>query len=147
MMTADDLAALDRQLHAAEGWRPYLYDDATGKRITQGSTVIGHPTIGYGFNLDAIELPQEAGDVWFETIRTRVINEVFNSLPWTQHLAVGPLRAVVDIAYNSGVRGLTGFHKMLDALQRGDFVTAKQEVINSTLAEGRKQRLAALMLS
>lgn len=146
-MTADDLAALDRQLHANEGWRPYLYDDATGKRITQGTTVIGHPTLGYGFNLDAIELPQEVGDVWFDTIRTRVINEVFNALPWTQHLSIGPLRAVVDLAYNAGVGGLLGFHKMLDALSRGDLVTAKQEMLNSTIAPGRKQRLAALILS
>lgn len=146
-MTTDELSALDRQLHANEGWRPYLYDDATGKRITQGCTVIGHPTIGFGFNLDAIELPENVGDLWFETIRTNRINEIFNALPWTQRLGIGPLRAVIDIGYNAGVRGLLGFHKMLDALQRGDLVTAKLEVINSTLPEGRKQRLAALILS
>lgn len=146
-MTADELAALDRQLHAAEGWRPYLYDDATGKRITQGSTVIGHPTIGYGFNLDAIDLPQEAGDAWFETMRTRVINEVFNALPWTQRLPTGPLRAIVDIAYNAGIGGLGKFHKMLDAAQRGDYSAASLEIVHSQLAPNRAQRLATLMRS
>lgn len=144
-MTADELAALDRQLHAAEGWRPYLYDDATGKRITQGSTVIGHPTIGYGFNLDAIDLPQEAGDVWFGTIRTRTINEVFNALPWTQHLPMGPLRAVVDIAYNAGLDGLRGFHKMLAFAEAGNYPAAALEIIDSQLAPNRAKRLAALM--
>ncbi len=144
-MTIDDLNALDRQLHAAEGWRPFLYDDATGKRITQGSTVIGHPTIGYGFNLDAIDLPQEAGDVWFATLRTRVINEVFNALPWTQRLGAGPLRVLIDVAYNSGLHGLLGFHKMLAALEAGDLVTAGRELTNSRLAPGRAQRLAALI--
>lgn len=146
-MTVDDLDALDRQLHAAEGWRPYLYDDATGKRITQGSTVIGHPTIGFGFNLDAIDLPEDAGNVWFATIRTRVINELFNALPWTQRLGAGPLRALIDVAYNSGLGGLLGFHQMLAKLEAGDVVGASTELINSKLAPGRAQRLAVLMKS
>lgn len=146
-MTQDDLDALDRQLQANEGWRPYLYDDATGKRITKGSTVIGHPTIGHGLNLDALDLPLDIGIAWFEVQRTRVINEVFNALPWTQKLGSGPFRAVVDVAYNAGVNGLLGFHKMLDALAKGDLVTAQREVINSSLAPGRAQRLAALIRS
>ena len=145
-MTTEDIDALDRQLQANEGWRPYLYDDATGKRITQGSTVIGHPTIGHGLNLDALDLPLEIGTAWFELQRTRVINEVFNALPWTQKLGSGPLRVVIDISYNAGVNGLLGFHKMLEALNRGDLVTAQREVINSQLAPGRAKRLAALML-
>lgn len=146
-MTADDLAALDRQLVAEEARRHYLYDDATGKRITKGSVVVGHPTIGIGFNLDALDMPDAVIDLWFDEIRTRRINEVFNALPWTQRLGMGPLRAVIDIAYNAGLEGLLGFHKMLDALQRGDLVTAQIEVINSKLAPGRAQRLAALIRS
>lgn len=146
-MTADDVAALDRQLVANEARKNYLYDDATGKRITQGSTVIGHPTWGIGFNCDALDFTDAAIDAQFDAVRTRTINEVFNALPWTQHLSIGPLRAVVDLAYNAGVGGLLGFHKMLDALSRGDLVTAKQEMLNSTIAPGRKQRLAALILS
>lgn len=146
-MTADDLAALDRQLIANEARKPYLYDDATGKRITKGSVVIGHPTIGIGFNLDALDMPDAVMDLWFDELRTRRINEVFNALPWTQRLGPGPLRAVIDVAYNAGLDGLLGFHKMLAALQRGDYVTASTEVVNSTLAPGRAKRLAALILS
>ncbi len=146
-MTTEELDALDQQIQASEGWRPYLYDDATGKRITKGSTVIGHPTIGYGMNLDALDLPQEVGTAWFEAQRTRVVNEVFNALPWTQRLGAGPLRVVIDLAYNAGINGLLGFHKMLAAMQRGDYVTASREVINSKLAPGRAKRLAALLLT
>lgn len=147
MMTTDDLAALDRQLHANEGWRPYLYDDATGKRITQGSTVIGHPTIGHGLNLDAIDLPLDVGVAWFATQRTLVINELVNALPWTQQLGSGPFRVLVDLAYNTGIHGLLNFHKLLAALAKGDLVTAQMEVINSQIAPGRAKRLAALMLT
>ena len=146
-MTADELAQLDRQIQANEGWRPYLYDDATGKRITKGSTVIGHPTIGYGMNLDALDLPLEVGTAWFEAQRTRVVNELFNAMPWTQQLGSGPLRALIDLSYNAGIVGLEGFHKMLAALEAGDMVTAAREVVNSQLAPGRAQRLAALIRS
>ena len=146
-MTTEDIDALDRQLLANEGRRSYLYDDATGKRITQGSTVIGHPTWGVGFNCDALDFTDAAIDAQFEAVRTRVINEVFNALPWTQRLGAGPLRVVIDVAYNAGIGGLLGFHKLLEALNRGDLVTAQREVINSQLAPGRAKRLAALMLT
>lgn len=146
-MTTDDVLALDRQIQAAEGWRPYVYDDATGKRITKGSTVIGRPTIGFGMNLDALDFPLEIGQAWYELQRTRVINELFNALPWTQTLGAGPLRALIDLAYNAGIAGLLEFHKLLDALNRGDLVTAQREVINSSLAPARAQRLAVLIRS
>jgi lysozyme len=144
-MTDADLQALDQQLTANEARRRYLYDDATGKRITMGSVVVGHPTIGIGFNLDAQEMPDEVMDLWFQTLRTRAINELFNGLPWTQRLSTGPLRALIDLCYNAGFRGLTGFHKMLDALQRGDVPTAQREMVNSTLPTRRARMLAALL--
>jgi lysozyme len=146
-MTDAELQALDRQLAANEGRKNYLYDDATGKRITQGSTVIGHPTWGIGFNCDAVPFTDAAIAAQFEDVRTAVVNQVFNTLPWTQRLPVGPLRAVIDIAYNAGVEGLLGFHKMLAAAEHGDYTTAAKEVINSGLAPARAQRLAALMRS
>lgn len=146
-MTADELKALDRQLQANEGRKSYLYDDATGKRIKKGSTVIGHPTIGLGFNLDALDMPDAVIDLWFQIVRDQRIHEVSTALPWTMGLPTGPLRAVIDIGYNSGIDGLLGFHKMLAALQLGDYVTASKEVVNSTLAPGRAKRLAALILS
>ena len=144
-MTDEDLAALDRQLVASEARRTYLYDDATGRRITQGSTVVGHPTWGIGFNCDAIDFTEAAIDAQYAAVRTRTINEVFNALPWTQQLPVGPLRAVIDVAYNAGVHGLLGFHQMLAALERGDYETAAVDVTRSRLEPHRAARLAVLI--
>lgn len=146
-MTADDVAALDRQLVANEARKNYLYDDATGKRITKGSTVIGHPTWGIGFNCDALPFTDAAIDAQFEEVRTNLVNGIFNALPWTQRLPIGPLRAIIDVGYNAGVDGLLGFHKMLAAAERGDYNTAAKEIIDSGLAPARAQRLAALMRS
>lgn len=146
-MTAGDLDALDRQIKANEGFRHFLYDDKTGARITQGSVVIGHPTWGWGFNCDATDFTQEACQAQYEVIRNRIINQILLSLPWTSHLRPGPFRVLVDIVYNAGFDGLIGFHKMLAALQVGDLVTAKKELLNSRLEDGRKNRLAALLLT
>lgn len=146
-MTAADLAALDRQLVAHEGRTTYLYDDATGTRIRRGSTVIGHPTWGIGFNCDALPFAAAAIDAQFADVRTRTIQEIADALPWTRQLPSGPLRALIDIGYNAGVHGLVGFHRMLAACQRGDYMTAAQELLRSQLAPARAQRLAALMRS
>lgn len=146
-MTPGDLDALDRQIKANEGFRAYLYDDATGERITKGSTVIGHPTWGWGFNTDATDFTVEAAQAQYQVLRNRLISQILLSLPWTRNLRPGPFRVLVDIGYNAGFEGLIGFHKMLAALQVGDLAGAKREILNSQLAEGRKARLAALLLT
>ena len=146
-MTEEELAALDRQLVANEARRTYLYDDATGARITKGSKVIGHPTIGIGFNLDAVDVPNDVIDLWYETLRNRLINAIFDALPWAQHLPSGPLRAVIDIGWNAGLHGLLAFHQTLSALERGDMETAALAVERSHLDVHRAARLAALIRS
>lgn len=145
MIAAVDLDALKQQLTVDEARKYTLYDDATGKRITQGSVVKGHPTWGIGFNCDALDFTDAAIDAQFDDVLTRTINEVVQACPWVQMLPSGPFRVVIDIAYNAGVNGLLEFHRMLLAAQKGDYPTAAQEVLTSQLAPARKQRLADLM--
>lgn len=146
-MTADDLAALKAQITANEGRKAYLYDDATGERIIKGSVVKGHPTWGVGFNTDAMPFSQQVIDLALGEKLDDVIAEVTTALPWTNGLPSGPLRAILDIGYNTGLEGLLGFHKMLGFAQQGNFAAAANEVIDSTLAPARKQRLAVLIRS
>jgi len=47
-----------------EGKRNTLYDDATGAEV---KGYIGHPTIGYGFNLD-LPVPDEVLDFWLDWV-------------------------------------------------------------------------------
>ena len=147
MLTADDFATLKQQLIAHEGMTTYLYDDATGERITKGSIVRGHPTWGVGFNCDAVGFMAEAIDAQLDAVLTARVNEVLSALPWAANLPSGPFRAIVDIAYNAGVDGLLEFHKMLSAAQLGNYRVAASEIIDSALAPARKQRLASLMIA
>lgn len=147
MLTAIDLVLLRDQLTVHEGRRGDVYDDATGTRITQGSVVRGHPTIGIGANLDAAPLCDAAIDAEFDHRVAGVLGGIEAALPWAAGLDGPRLRVLVDIAFNAGVDGLLGFRRMLAALKRGDYQTAAAEIVNSRLAPARARRLAALMTS
>jgi lysozyme len=145
MMTADDFAALKALVVSDEGNKPYIYDDATGLRIRQGSTVVGHPTFGNGTNLDEWLFPQSMIDEATQQKIDELYEQVTKSLPWTQELPASAMKAILSIAYWSGFEGLLGFRKMLAFAQNGQFVQAANEIVNSELAPARAQRLATLM--
>lgn len=145
-MTPTDYASLQAQIIAHEGMRLAVYDDATGKPIVPGSVVKGHPTIAAGVKLDAPDglTTPEAAELTDHRI-VRAIGAVSAALPWSEAQSFAVQRVLYDIAFNAGVEGLLGFHKMLAAIQAGDLVTAGREVINSQLAPNRAQRLAKLL--
>jgi len=43
-----NLERTKKQLTRHEGLRLAVYDDATGKPLEQGDTIVGHPTVGVG---------------------------------------------------------------------------------------------------
>lgn len=144
MIAPDDLA-LKAMLVLDEGEKDYLYDDATGHRLSRGSTIIGHPTTGIGFDFDAQGLCEAAIHEQYVFDVTQVIHEVSQSLPWSMRVDDTSARVLVNIAFNAGVNGLLGFHKMLGYLQKGDKANAAAEVVKSQLAPARAKRLAALL--
>jgi lysozyme len=146
-MTPADALALKLQLTAHEGRKNYLYDDATGARITQHSVIVGHPTWGIGFDVDATLFCDAAIDAQYDAVLAELIQELTAAVPWAPTLPIGPWRAVIDVAFNVGVHGLLGFHKMLACLQAGNYLNAATELVNSAIAPARAQRLAALMRS
>ena len=55
---------------------------------------------------------------------------------------------LVDMSYNLGVHGLMKFHKMLDAMQNGDYDTAADEIDSSKWADevpSRAKRASAIL--
>lgn len=146
-MTSEDRYALIQQLNAHEGRRADVHDDATGKRITKGSIVVGHPTWGVGFNLDTTPFCEAAISAQFAALFDPMLAEVAAALPWTAQLPPGPLRAILDIRYNAGLAGLLGFVRMLAYAKAGNYTKAAMEILDSTIAPVRAQALAQLMAS
>lgn len=133
-MNAADLEALRAQIIAHEGLRLRVYRDPKGIL-----------TIGVGRNLvDKGISTAEAMDLLDHDL-AEVVGAVGAALPWSETQPFAVQRVLYDIAFNAGVEGLLGFHKMLAAIQAGDLVTAGREVINSQLAPTRAQRLAKLL--
>lgn len=154
-MIAFDTAALMASLELGEGFRAVVYDDATGKPIVPGSTVIGHPTIAFGCALDISGMSREQGTVMALEKAQDMNVGLCNSLPWYPTLDEPRRRVLIEMAYNMGLHGLLQFKNMLAAVQVGDWKTAAAEMLNSKWATevddgpggklGRADRLAAQM--
>jgi lysozyme len=135
----DDLTRLHLrgQLELDEGRRNRMYWDEIGKVWT----------IGVGHNLSSRSISNRAVDTIFEDDLLETEKELVAGLPWVTDLAPARYGVLIDIAFNCGVAGLMGFHKMLAACQRGDWDDAAREIIDSELEKNRAQRLARQMRS
>ena len=127
---------LDRLLDRHEGVRHDVYDDATGKRITKGSHVKGHPTTAVGFNLDAHDLPPWVVDGLRAFVRYQAELDVVAMLLGATPPSDSPrFGAIFDMVVTMGRQGVNGFPKMLAAVCNQDWDTAAEEVENSVWAE------------
>lgn len=132
-----------------EGVRLQVYDDATGKPLKPGDTLIGHPTIGIGRCLDKNGITQfEAYAMLAEDIE-RVMRQCheFPFFKW-----IGPARqdCVASLIFQLGLTGFKGFRKMIAALEAQNYAKAADELLDSTYARQvpiRAQELAQMMRS
>ncbi len=142
-----NIELLIADLQRDEGVRRYPYDDATGKPIKAGDTVVGKITIGVGRNLSDRGLTEEEiGRLLAEDIGV-VCEELDVNVPWWRDLPEPAQRALANMCFNVGWPRLSKFQRMLAALQARDFPTAAWEALSSRWAEqvgARALRIAHL---
>jgi lysozyme len=122
------------QLKRDEGLRLYPYADTTGNL-----------TVGYGHNLTANGISQDAADLLLEDDLAIADKALKTALPWTANLDLARYGALLNMTFNMGIRGLLGFHNALRAMQSGDWKTAGAELLSSEWAAqvgDRAKRLA-----
>ncbi len=139
---------LQKQLEIEEDNRPYPYDDATGKTLVPGDTLRGKLTIGIGHNLTDKPLAAPIIRALFDSDLFEVVNALNIKLPWWTTLDDCRQRVLADMCFNMGIGALLGFPKMLAACQRGDYLTAANEMRSSDWFKQvgeRGTRLAAMM--
>jgi lysozyme len=132
---------------AEETLRLRVYDDATGKPITPGMTVQGHPTIGYGRNLCAGISPLEALTLFANDL-TAATDGVTRALPFFTRLSPVRQAVLISMALTLGLSGLLAFHATLRAIAAGQYATAAAHMRRSQWAARtgeRATRLAAMM--
>lgn len=140
-----DAALLARDLKRDEAFRAVVYDDATGAAIGPGSTLKGHPTIGYGWALDLNGLTPERATTILGWHIADTRSELLRALPWIAQLDEPRARALANMAFNLGLPHLLGFKRMLAALQAKDWLSAAREARDSTWAHqvgARAERIA-----
>jgi len=120
-----------------EGWSELPYRDSRG-----------FMTIGYGFLVDERRnsaLPPEAGEIWLQDIARKRVRDLAKAWPPFSDQEEEVQRALANMAYQLGIRGLLGFKKMLLALERNDRLAAAQEALDSRWAKRQTPERAARM--
>jgi lysozyme len=126
-----------------EGFRLKVYDDATGKDVGPGSTLIGHPTIGIGRALDTNGVSKQEAMVLFDTDIYKAIEEAEKYL-WYKSLSDNRKMVIVSMIFNLGSFGFSRFKRLIKAIERQDYLSASAEMINSKWFTQLPERVRAL---
>lgn len=132
-----------------EGLKLRVYDDATGKPITKGDTLQGHPTIGFGRALDVNGISAEEAVYLLDNDIKRVSMLTENAFPWFSTLTEARKTVILSMVFNMGISTFLEFRGMIAAIQKQDFERAAAEMNNSRWHEqvGDRATYLALMMS
>jgi lysozyme len=137
---------LKDQLRRDEEERQFAYDDATGLTLGKGATLKGNLTIGIGHNLSALGISQKVRDFIYAEDEDNATVALEANFPWAMDLDEVRKGAMLNLIFNMGVKGLSGFPKFLAAMQSGDWATAKAELLDSAAAHEEPARIQRLGL-
>ncbi|MBE6452987.1 MAG: lysozyme [Alphaproteobacteria bacterium] len=147
-----DINIATKRLHLHEGLRLKPYYCIRGKQ-----------TIGIGHNLDANPITEEEAKVlgdWHHGITTegayyllrrdinRTIKECRDNIKFFDSLDDERQYALVDMAFNLGIKGLLKFKNMLGYMSQCQYQKASKECLNSNYTKQtgkRAQRIAQLI--
>lgn len=119
-----------------------------GFRRTPYKDTEGILTVGIGFNLDDVGLSRAESLVILEGRLEALRGKLRDKFVPFRHLNAVRQAVLVDMAYNLGLRRLTLFRRMWNALDEGDYRTAAVEMLDSkwaTQVGPRAKRLAYMM--
>lgn len=126
------MKTLEGLVKSEEGLRLKAYKDSEGIW-----------TIGYGRNLEDVGISPSEAETLLENdcARARSDAERFWFFP-----NLDPVRQLVllSMIFNMGLPRVQGFHRMIEALGKGDFKTAAEEMRNSLWAAQVKSRAEIL---
>jgi len=101
-----------------------------GMRLRPYRCTAGKLTIGVGRNLEDKGISHHEALFLLRNDIAEVTAQL-EQFDWFR--ALGPVRrkVLIDMCFNLGMAGLLGFQKMIEALERGDYERAADEMVNS----------------
>ena len=128
---------LIEELKEDEGFRAQPYHDT-----------LGYLTIGYGFLIDErkhLKMPRTVAEMWLTILVGQRVAELMKAWPPFIDQDEEVQKALGNMAYQLGIRGLLRFKRMLGALEDGDRLRARREALDSEWAKqtpNRAKRIA-----
>ena len=130
---------LVESIRTHEGWRNKAYQDSEDIW-----------TIGYGRNLQELEITKELGEAWL-AIDIAQATEAARRFPEFKLLHGARQDVFIEMVFNMGPSRVAGFRLMLAAIRDGDFEEAAIQMLDSKWArqvgKNRSHRLAKQMES
>ena len=140
-----DLEKLKEIITEHEGRRSLVYDDATGKTLTKGSTLIGYPTISVGRELSGFGLSDDEMDYLLDNDIKRCIEEIERqNYSWWDDLNDARRTVIISQVFNMGLSRFRGFKRQIKALERKDFTRASEEMRSSRWYNQNTSRVESL---
>ena len=143
MITKDTRNKLIEKLILHEGIKLKVYDDANGKEIRAGDTLVGHPTIGVGINVagDGLGITEEEAKILLSNDVDRVLREV-NHWVFMENLNEPRKTVIIDMVFNMGVSRFNEqeWPKFFKAVMTGNYKEASKQMLDSKWAGQVKTR-------
>jgi lysozyme len=128
-------AQLRAELRGDEGEVLRVYDDATGKPIGKGSTLLGNPTLGVGRNLSGRGISQVEAEVLLSNDIAACEAELAAPMPWITNLTPGRQTVIYSLYFNVGLGNPARFQAkwphFLQQMQAGEFGPAADNLETS----------------
>lgn len=126
-MTPEMSVKLRRSLIAHEGYSNHLYTDSVGKQ-----------TIGIGYNITDRGLPDDVINSQYQQDVSYFYQQL-STFTWFHNLNIDRQIVLVDMCF-MGFKKFLSFKKMIQAIERGDYETAADEMLDSKWSEQVKSR-------
>ena len=148
-----DKFKLLKMLTLHEGLKLKVYDDANGKELKAGDTLIGHPTIGVGRNVasDGLGINEEEANFLLMGDIARIDRE---AKQWSVYVNLDDIRksVILDMLFNMGMTRFnpSKWPNMFKAIQEENWDEASNQMLDSKWAKqvkSRADRLSQIMIT
>lgn len=127
-----------------EGYRSLVYDDATGKKLTKGMTLVGNPTVAIGWNIAGRPCPQDLANIIARYFIDSTWKELVGAMPWVASAPEPCQRALTNMSFNMGLATLRGFTEFLALMELGNYKEAADDLAGTLWAKQVGSRAAKI---
>ena len=104
----------------------------------------GFDTIGYGFAVKDLEMPEHIAEELLIIKLENLQNNANSRFKWLEDMPQQVQEVVINMCYQLGVNGVSKFRKAISAMQEGDWEEAANEMLDSLWARQTPNRAKEL---